>query len=93
MVTQIYPAELQLNKANPSYTEAPFSDLDLSIKNDIVSIKIYDKREDYNFEIVIYPFLDGDDVPRSPSYGVNISQFIRFARVVLMLIISTVEKN
>ena len=31
-------------------------------------------------EIVNFPFLDGD-VPRSPSYGVYISQLIRFARV------------
>ena len=42
--------------------------------------KIYDKRDYFNFEIVNFPFLDGD-VPRSPSYGVYISQLIRFARV------------
>ena len=47
--------------------------------NDIVSTKIYDKRDDFHFEIVIFPFSDGD-VPRSTSYGVYISQFIRFAR-------------
>ena len=40
----------------------------------------YDKRDDFNFEIVNFPFLDGD-VPRSPSYGLYISQLIRFARV------------
>ena len=80
MVGQIYPTELQLNKANSSDTEAPFLDLNLSITNDIVSSKIYDKRDDFNFEIVNFPFLDGD-VPRSPSYGVYISQLIRFARV------------
>ena len=44
------------------------------------SSKIYDKRDDFNFEIVNFPFLDGD-VPRSPSYGVYISQLIPFARV------------
>ena len=80
MVGQIYPTELQLNKANSSDTEAPFLDLNLSITNGIVSSKIYDKRNDFNFEIVNFPFLDGD-VPRSPSYGVNIYQLIRFARV------------
>ena len=69
MVGQIYPTELQLNKANSSDTEAPFLDLNLSITNGIVSSKIYDKRDDFNFEIVNFPFLDGD-VPRSPSYGV-----------------------
>ena len=80
MVGQIYPTELQLNKANSSDTEAPFLDLNLSITNGIVSSKIYDKRDDFNFEIVNFPFLD-EDVPRSPSYGVYISQLIRFARV------------
>ena len=80
MVGQIYPAELQLNKANSSDTEAPFLDLNLSITNGKVSSKIYDKRDDFNFEIVNFPFLDGD-VPRSPSYGVFISKLIRFARV------------
>ena len=43
MVSQIYPSELQLNKANTSDTEAKFVDLHLSISNDIVSTKIYDK--------------------------------------------------
>ena len=78
MVGQIYPTELQLNKANSSDTEALFLDLNSSITNGIVSSKIYDKRDDFNFEIVNFPFLDVD-VPRSPSYGVYISQLIRFA--------------
>ena len=80
MVGQIYPTELQLDKAYSSDTEAPFLDLNLSITNDIVSFKIYDKHDDFNFEIINFPFLEGD-VPRSPSYGVYISQLIRFARV------------
>ena len=52
MVGQIYPSELQLNKANSSDTEAPFLDLNLSITNGIVSSKIYDQRDDFNFEII-----------------------------------------
>ena len=80
MVGQIYPTELQLNKANSSDTEAPFLDLNLSITNGIVSFKIYDKRDNFNFEIVNFPFLDVD-FPRSPSYSVYISQLIHFARV------------
>ena len=74
-----YAFELQLNKANTSDTEAAFLDLHLSISNDIVSTKIYDKRDDFDFEIVNFPFLGGD-VPRSTSYGVYISQLIPFAR-------------
>ena len=46
MVNQIYPPELQLNKANISDTEAPFLDLHLSVANGFVSSKIYDKRDD-----------------------------------------------
>ena len=80
MINRIYPPELQLNKANTSDTEAPFLDLHLSISTGFVSPKIYDKRDDFDFDIVNFPFLDGD-VPRSTSYGVNISQLIRFARV------------
>ena len=55
-------------------------DLHLSISNGFVSSKIYDKGDDLDFDIVNFPFLDGD-VPRRPSYGVYISQLIRFARV------------
>ena len=79
MVSQIYPSELQLNKANTSDTKAAFLDLHLSISNDIVSTKIYDKRDDFDFEIVNFPFFDGD-VSRSTFCGVYISQPIRFAR-------------
>ena len=39
MVGQIYPTDIQLNKANSSDTEAPFLDLNLSITNGIVSSK------------------------------------------------------
>ena len=62
----IYPSELQFNKANTSDTEEPFLDLHLSISNGFVSSN--------------FPFLDGD-IPRRPSFGVYISQLIRFARV------------
>ena len=54
----------------------PFLDLHLSISNGFVSSKIYDKRDDFDFDIDNFPFLDGD-----ASYGVYISQLIRFARV------------
>ena len=78
IVDLIYPTELQLNKANSSNTEAPFFDLNLCISNGTVSTKIYDKRDDFDFDIVNFSFLDGD-VPRRTSYGVYISQLIRFA--------------
>ena len=80
LISQIYPPELQLNKANSSDTKAAFLDLHLSIVNGFVSCKLYDKRDDFDFEMVNFPVLDGD-VLRAASYGVHISQLIRFARV------------
>ena len=56
MVNQMYPPELQLNKANTSDTEAPFLDLHLSISNGFVSSKIYDKRDDFEFIVNILLF-------------------------------------
>ena len=76
MVDRIYPTELQLNSSN---TEAPFWYLNVWVSNGTVSTKIYDKRNDFDFDIVKFPFLDGD-VPRRTSYEVYISQRMRFAR-------------
>ena len=72
----------------------------MSISNDIVSTNIYDKRDDFDFEIVNIPFLDGD-VSRYTSNGVYSSQLIRFARAssyftdftVVMLQTSTLAIN
>ena len=80
MVNRIYPSEFQLNKANVSDVGASFWGLHLFISDGFVKTKIYDKRDEFDFDIVNFPFLDGD-VPRTTSYGVYISQPIRFARV------------
>ena len=48
MVNQIYPSELQLNTSD---TEAPFLDLHMSISKGFVSSKIYNKRDDFDFDI------------------------------------------
>ena len=69
MVNHIYPSELQLSKANVSDTEASILDLHLSISDGFVQTIIFDKRDDFNFDIVNFPFL-------VMSYGVYISQLI-----------------
>ena len=71
MVNQLYQSELQLNQTNSSDTEVPFLDLHLTISDGFISSKIYDKRDDFDFDIVNFPFLDGD-IPRTTSYGVYI---------------------
>ena len=60
MVIQIYPPELQLNKAYTSDTDASILGLHLSISNSLVSSKVYDKRYDFDFYLVNIPFLDGE---------------------------------
>ena len=79
MANRFYPSELQLNKANLSDTEASFLDLHLSLSDGFVKTKIFIKRDDFDFDNVNFSFLDGY-VPRSTSYGVYISQLIRFNR-------------
>ena len=59
-VSQKYPSELQLIRANASNTEASLLDLHLGISNDIVPTKIYGKCDDFDFENVNIPYLDGD---------------------------------
>ena len=63
-----------------SGAEAPFLDLGLLVANGIVSFKVCGGRDGFDFEIVGFPFLDGD-VPRSPSCGVYTSRLVRFAGV------------
>ena len=79
-INEIYPKELTLTKSNQNSDHTPFLDLDITLENCTLKTKIYDKRDDFDFPIVNFPFLDGD-VPIAPSYGVYISQLVRFARV------------
>ena len=58
--------------------------LHLSISDGFVKTKIYDKRDDFDFDIVNFPFLDGD-VPRSASYAVYISQLNLLEFLVMLM--------
>ena len=78
MVSRICPSELQLNKCQ--MPRPHILDLHLFISDGFIKTKNYDKRDDFDFVTVNFPFLDGD-IPRPASYGVYISQLIRFARV------------
>ena len=81
-VYDIYPVtlELEIKETTDDQYHSSFLDLLLEIDKDgRLRVKIYDKRDDFNFDIVNFPFLCGN-VPQSPSYGVYISQLIRYAR-------------
>ena len=78
-IPDIYPAELQLNKANTSDKETSFLDLNIKVIGSDIHTSVYDKRNDFGFPIVNFPWLSGD-VPRLPSYGIYISQLVIFIR-------------
>ena len=76
--TQIYPL-LILNNENKSDLKATILDLDLTIVNNHIISKIYDKRDDFNFDITVFPNLSGN-VHYKRSHGVIISQLIRYTK-------------
>ena len=78
-IPDIYPAELKLNKANTSEEETSFLDLNIKVIGSDIHTSIYDQHDDFGFPFVNFPWLSGD-VPRLPSYGIYISQLVRFAR-------------
>ena len=74
-IYDIYQRELQLNKANTSDKETSFLALNIKVIGNNIHTSVYDKRDDFGFPIVNFPWLSGD-VPRLPSYGIYISQFV-----------------
>ena len=66
---QIYPSELEIKETTDSKKSASYLDLFLEIDQEgkLVS-KIYDKRDDFNFPIVNFPYLCGN-IPASPATG------------------------
>ena len=76
----IYPSQLTVEKANKSDHLADYLDLTFIIDSGgKLSTRLYDKRDDFDFHIVNFPFLSSN-IPSGPSYGVYISQLIRYAR-------------
>ena len=77
---QIYPPELKLKCTNISTAKCTILDLTISVFRGRFLYKSYDKRNDFQFEVVKYPHLHGK-IPRQPSYGVFMSQLLRFCEV------------
>ena len=76
----IYPNELERKDTTESDRSASYLDILLNIdSNGRLTTTLYDKRDDFNFAIVNFPFLCSN-IPLSPAYGVYISQLIRYAR-------------
>ena len=52
----------------------------ISIKQNIFKTNVYDKRDNFNFKIVNFPFLNSN-IPTRPAYGVYMSQLVRIGRI------------
>ena len=76
---RIYPPELKLTCEDKNNQEVNYLDLHLSIKDASIQYKLYDKRDNFGFSIVNFPDLTGN-IPTGQSYGVFISQLVRYAR-------------
>ena len=75
---EIYPSQLTVEKANKSDHLADYLDLTFIIDSGgKLSNRLYDRCNDFDFNVVNFQFLSSN-IPSSPSYGVYISQFIKY---------------
>jgi hypothetical protein len=79
-VDSIYPNELEIKDTTECVTSASYLDVLLKLDtNGKITTQLYNKRDDFNFSIVNFPYLCSN-IPASPAYSVYISQLIRYAR-------------
>ena len=65
---------------NLNRTNVHYLDLNISLQSGIFKYSLFDKRKDFNFDVISYPFLSGN-IPKIPTYGVYVSQLIRFCNI------------
>ena len=80
LIIKIYYGPIKSsNIANTSDIDTSFLDLNTKLIGCNINTSVYNKRYDFGFPIVHFPWLSVD-VPRLPSCGIYISQLARFAR-------------
>jgi hypothetical protein len=80
ILNDIYPNEMIVNCTNVSPRKCNYLDLCISVYRGKFRVTLYDKRKNYSFNVISYPFLDGN-IPKNLSYGVFVSQLVRFAKI------------
>ena len=75
----IYPRELEIKETTETAASSSYLDCYLYIDNGKLTTRLYDKRDDFNFPIVNFPFLSSN-IPSALAFGVSVSQLIRYAR-------------
>ena len=79
-IYKIYPRELAINAESNNPRDITYLDLRIRLENGGVDFSIYDKRDDFRFEIVNFPFIDSC-IPKKSALGVYYSQLIRYGRI------------
>ena len=79
-IYKIYPRELEIKLESNNIREVSYLDLRIKSEGGTLDFSIYDKRDDFNFQIVNFPYMDSC-IPRKSALGVFYSQLIRFARI------------
>ena len=87
-IPDILLTELHLHKANTSDKETSLFNLNIKVIGNDFHASVYDKRDNFGFPIANFPWLSGD-FPRLPSYDVDISQLVRFARCCISVLKSS----
>ena len=79
-VDRIYPIELEVKDTTDTDRSPSYLYLHLEIDSEgRLRMKFYDKRDDFNFLIVNFPFICSN-IPAAPVYGLYLSQMIRYSR-------------
>ena len=79
-IYKIYPRELEIKLESSNPRNLSYLDLRILSNNNNLTFSVYDKRDDFNFEIVNYPFSDSC-IPKRSALGVYVSQLLRYARI------------
>ena len=79
-IYEIYPRDLEIKLESNNISEVAYLDLKLTTENTRLIISLYDKRDNFSFDIVNYPYIDSC-IPKKSALGVYMSQLIRYARI------------
>ena len=79
-IYEIYPRDLEIKLESNNTLEVTYLDLKIKSENSLLNFSVYDKREDFSFDIVNYPYIDSC-IPKKSALGVFYSQLIRYNRL------------
>ena len=79
-IYEIYPQDLEIKLESNNTQEVTYLDLKIKSENSTLNFSVYDKRDDFSFDIVNFPYIDSC-IPKKSAFGVYYSQLIRYARL------------